>query len=244
MVGGAHPAMTRFGYTMGGAVGVMLVTACAQSYAPVSERAPPPDAAQYHVRPNDTLYSIAWRFGLDVTELANRNGLDTPYVIRPGQWLRVDRRAAPRTGSAAPGVARGGSPGAGERTQSEISGGGARSGDAWPPPTNTAVLAHFGAGGSAMEFALDPGTQIRAIHDGTVVYAGNGLGGYTTLVIVDHGAGLLSAYSSNVDPQVTEGDAVLTGSLVGRAPQRRDLRPLRFEMRLHGVPRNPADYLR
>ena len=44
----------------------------------------------YTVRPGDTLYGIARRFGVDAAALAERNGLFDPDVIFPGQVLRLD----------------------------------------------------------------------------------------------------------------------------------------------------------
>ena len=46
-------------------------------------------ASYYHVRPGDTLYTIAWRYNLDVRDLMGWNGLKPPYTIYPGQRLRL-----------------------------------------------------------------------------------------------------------------------------------------------------------
>ncbi|MBY5990555.1 peptidoglycan DD-metalloendopeptidase family protein [Ferrimonas balearica] len=50
----------------------------------------------YRVQPGDTLYSIAWASDQDFRSLAERNNLSAPYLIRPGQMLRLsgsDQRA-------------------------------------------------------------------------------------------------------------------------------------------------------
>ncbi len=39
------------------------------------------------VRPGDTLYSIAWQNGVDYRVLAKRNGIGSPYLIKPGQKI-------------------------------------------------------------------------------------------------------------------------------------------------------------
>ena len=41
----------------------------------------------YRVYKNDTLYAIAWRYGLDYRDLARWNNISPPYVIHPGQEL-------------------------------------------------------------------------------------------------------------------------------------------------------------
>ncbi len=46
-------------------------------------------ANYYHVRPGDTLYTIAWRYALDVRDLMAWNRLKPPYTIYPGQRLRL-----------------------------------------------------------------------------------------------------------------------------------------------------------
>ncbi|HXS72771.1 MAG TPA: peptidoglycan DD-metalloendopeptidase family protein [Rhodanobacteraceae bacterium] len=43
----------------------------------------------YVVARGDTLYSIAFRHGMDYRALAQRNGIAPPYVIYPGQVLRI-----------------------------------------------------------------------------------------------------------------------------------------------------------
>ena len=62
-------------------------------------------ADAYRVERGDTLYSIAFRHGLDYRELANWNQIGPPYTIYVGQQLRVD--AAPRN-AGAPSTARAG----------------------------------------------------------------------------------------------------------------------------------------
>lgn len=46
-------------------------------------------AAGYTVARGDTLYSIAFASGMDVRQLAALNGLSQPYVIHPGQVLKL-----------------------------------------------------------------------------------------------------------------------------------------------------------
>jgi lipoprotein NlpD len=46
--------------------------------------------SRYAVQPGDTLYSIAFRYGIDVNALAARNQIDEPFTIYPGQLLVID----------------------------------------------------------------------------------------------------------------------------------------------------------
>ncbi|TAN05363.1 MAG: LysM peptidoglycan-binding domain-containing protein [Rhodanobacteraceae bacterium] len=56
----------------------------------------------YTVAPGDTLYSIAFAHGIDFRTLAALNGIPSPYVIHPGQVLKLKPGAsAQSTGTAA-----------------------------------------------------------------------------------------------------------------------------------------------
>jgi len=43
------------------------------------------------VRPKDTLAAIARRTGINVYQLAAINSIEAPFIIRPGQILRVKK---------------------------------------------------------------------------------------------------------------------------------------------------------
>jgi len=77
----------------------LLVACGGKTYAPVSDRSVPvsaqPKPNQYQVRKGDTLYSIAFRYGLDYRDLAERNGISGSYNIYPGQKLSL--KPAPKS---------------------------------------------------------------------------------------------------------------------------------------------------
>lgn len=54
---------------------------------PADRRLPAPPF--YEVQRGDTLYSIAFRYGLDWRSVAEWNRIDAPFTIRPGQELRL-----------------------------------------------------------------------------------------------------------------------------------------------------------
>lgn len=89
---------------------ILTVAGCASTPpAPVEDRSgrsrsradsnvvrPPSGAAIHRVQRGDTLYSIAFRNGLDYRELARINGIGSSYTIYIGQELRLSEgRAAP-----------------------------------------------------------------------------------------------------------------------------------------------------
>lgn len=60
------------------------------SYSSNSARvAPVPSSGIYRVKQGDTLFSIAFRYGLDYRELAKSNRIDSPYVIYPNQKIHL-----------------------------------------------------------------------------------------------------------------------------------------------------------
>lgn len=79
---------------------VVLLAACAAPPpAPVTDRSVHPRQSEsaeraerpeaYRVRTGDTLYSIAFRYGLDWRVVADWNDIDAPYVIHPGEVVRL-----------------------------------------------------------------------------------------------------------------------------------------------------------
>ena len=90
---------------------LILVSACAgNAAAPIEDRSRPGTARgaqSYTVRRGDTLFSIAFRYGLDYRRLAAANAIVRPYTIFPGQRLML--REAPAR-SAAESLASRGSP--------------------------------------------------------------------------------------------------------------------------------------
>ena len=78
---------------VGFAISVLLVACGGKTQAPVSDRslssAVAPSSGQYIVGAGDTLYSIAFRYGLDYRELARINNINGSYSIYPGQRLQL-----------------------------------------------------------------------------------------------------------------------------------------------------------
>ena len=64
--------------------------------APVEDRVIKPLDSVYSVSKGDTLYSIAFRYGLDFRSVAAANGIAAPYVIYPGQKINLGETVPPR----------------------------------------------------------------------------------------------------------------------------------------------------
>ncbi len=97
---------------------------------------------------------------------------------------------------------------------------------------------------AGMDFAASYGSTIRAADSGTVIFAG-WYGGYGRAVIIDHGKGITTLYGHSSELYVTEGQGVERGQAIAAVGSTGlSTGPhLHFEVRRHGSPVNPADYL-
>jgi lipoprotein NlpD len=232
-------------------------------------QAPP---AFYEVRRGDTLYSIAFRFGLDWRAVANWNDIQAPFTIRPGQELRlrepprarpttVDRPVAqPRPADEQVAEESSPRPVAESRAEPPPSShqpesapavdpsAPARSvaGVSWQWPTQGRVTRPFDAAATrkGIGIAGQSGQTVTAASGGEVVYSGTALIGYGELIIIKHSDKLLSAYGHNRRRLVAEGDQVQRGQKIAEmGANEREETLLHFEIRRDGEPVNPLDYL-
>jgi len=95
-----------------------------------------------------------------------------------------------------------------------------------------------------IDFPADVGTAIEAAASGKVVFA-DVHPAYGKMIEIDHGNGLVSRYAHCSALLVNEGDFVMRGQLIAKVGTTgRSTGPhLHFEVRLNGVPQNPARFL-
>jgi murein DD-endopeptidase MepM/ murein hydrolase activator NlpD len=88
------------------------------------------------------------------------------------------------------------------------------------------------------------GTPVHAAADGVVVYATT-MNGYGRVVVIDHGNGLQTYYAHLSRFAVIPGQEIRQNEVIGSVGSSgRATGPhLHYEVRLHGVPQNPARYL-
>jgi lipoprotein NlpD len=227
-----------------GFIGVVCGCASEGGYAPET----------YVVRPQDTLYGIAWRHDLDYHDLARWNHIGPDYriavgqilILRPGPRItqpplaRPASPATPRQGETRPPPER--APQASVAPSASVPFP-AASGAAWVWPTEHASPPRPVPGGGILLLGT-LGQPVRAACRGRVVYVGSGLRGYGNLIIIKHGDSLLSAYAHTRELAVQEGQDVLAGQPIaqmGTGPHQ--IPALYFEIRLNGKPVDPLPYL-
>jgi lipoprotein NlpD len=197
----------------------------------------------YKVRKGDTLYSIAFRYGLDYKSLASINRIGPPYTIYANQVLRLKGTAKlPEQdhGPVKPASKKTARPVASKPPPiAPVA--------AWRWPVKGRVLAPFSLKNpvnKGIDIAGREGERVMAAADGIVVYAGGNLRGYGKLVIVKHNDNFLSAYGNNQSLLVEEGQFVSAGKPIAQIGVSSDnVAMLHFEIRRDGKPENPLRYL-
>ena len=225
----------------------------------------------YVVVKGDTLYSIAFRLGIDFRELAARNDIQSPYIIKVGQTLRTAKSAAkpvkvtPKPVAKAPKVAvkAASPPNKTNKTvakQSKVtpvtkssSKSQARSDTVnksqpvsrWRWPSEGKVVRTYSSNRhKGIDIAGKRGDPVRAVAAGKVVYAGTGVTGYGSLLIIKHNDTYLSAYGHNEQLLVSENMNVQAGQQIATmGSSGTDTVKLHFELRRRGQPIDPLTLL-
>ena len=117
-------------------------------------------------------------------------------------------------------------------------------------PVSGSLLAAFGGRlpdgrrSDGVLIAAAAGTAVKAVADGTVVFA-DWMTGYGNILIIDHGNGYMSLYAHNDSLLRAAGDAVRRGdALAAVGSSGGQERPaLYFELRRNGTPVNPSGWL-
>lgn len=226
---------------------VLLLAACAapKQAAKIESRPQPPTQQLLHhwVDSGETLYSIAWRYGLDYRQLARINGLSEPYRLQRNQRLSLDVADAKSQ------IANSGQQNSGQQkpkrkdikpTVTDV----AKTAfdNHWQWPATGRVVKGFSKAKNHQGIALSGAARrpVKPAAAGVVVYAGEGLRGYGKLIIIKHNDLLLSAYGHNAKLNVQEGAVVDSGTQIALAA---DAGQVYFEIRRDGQPVDPLTYL-
>lgn len=213
-----------------------------------------PEAEYREVMSGDTLYSISWESGRDYRDVARWNDITPPYLIKPGEKLRL----FPPTGAkppppSVPRVVAGIPPSNKKSAEGKLAVTGqtrvpanAAKQLAWIWPTDGKLLERYSASGpdKGIDIAGSRGQPILAAAAGQVVYQGGGLRGYGQLIIIKHNNDFLSAYAHCDKIYVKEGNVVKRGQKIADMGSSGAERvKLHFEIRYRGAPVDPQEYL-
>lgn len=248
--------------------GAIFVMGCVSQKAPIfSLEIPPILPINTHiVQQGETLYSIAWRYDLDVEYLARVNKIGTQFRIKTGQAIQISSELEKHPNKAPSsklaklesqpsmkikGIER--SKALGNDGEKKISNRDQTrpfkdtvSIDStalkWQWPVKGKIIDQFNLKKlkKGIKIKGTSRSAVRPFSDGEVVYAGEGFKGYGKLIIVKHTDALLSAYAQNDKILVTEGQIVSKMQIISKLAQSG---LLYFEIRQDGKPVDPVGYL-
>ncbi|MDR1057342.1 MAG: peptidoglycan DD-metalloendopeptidase family protein [Coxiellaceae bacterium] len=181
----------------------------------------------YIVQKMNTLYSIAWSFGVDYRHLATINKLKAPYQLHPGQHLYIASSS--------------------ESIKYRPKSVNNKSLAKWFWPATGRIIATFSdkmGGNKGIDINGIYGQPIFASNSGRVVYSGTGIRSYGKLIIIKHNDDYLSAYAYNKKMLVEEGQEIKAHQKIAEMGYDNERHAcLHFEIRLFGKPVNPLFYL-
>ena len=238
----------------------VLLTGCGSTATvPVINKSPDryiPEA--YEVKHGDSIYKIAWAFGLDYLDIAEYNNLSAPYPVTPGQALYLreppvkttpldsdstelwEPETVTKLPAKAPSIQR---PTAPEEAKTVTF---SQAPSQWNWPAEGKLIGRYSPdeGSNGIQIAGLDGSAVKATADGEVVYVGQGIRGYGQLIIVKHSDEFLSAYAHNQTIMVDEGQVVGAGQQIGTmGSSGTQSTKLHFEIRKDGKPVDPLNYL-
>lgn len=238
----------------------LMIGACVQHNAPIINKSPSRNIPEaYKVKAGDSIYNIAWAFGVDFLDIAKWSNLKEPYKLNGGQVLRL------REPTVSISALEAGSDEVSELIVSKelpakqktkpITTDDASATDVtfskspsqWNWPVEGKLIGKFSPakGSNGIQISGADGSHVKSTAAGQVIYVGEGLRGYGKLVILKHSEQFLSAYAHNRNIIVKEGQAVKSGeqiALMGNSGT--DLIMLHFEIRKDGKPVDPLNYLK
>ncbi|HSW94037.1 MAG TPA: peptidoglycan DD-metalloendopeptidase family protein [Gammaproteobacteria bacterium] len=231
---------------------VGFLTACSNSethYAPVTDIATIeriPQNGTYRVAPGETLYSIAWRYGLDYRYLATLNHIAPPFHVEAGQRIYLNAHTKPVVKSVKTTV----TPAVAVSSHSPKSVRYVMEQDAnqpvttWRWPARGPITGFYSSLNKGINIGGEFHSPVYATAAGQVVYNGHGLRGYGHLIIIKHNSTYLSAYAYNSAVKVKEGQRVRAGQAIAEMGHTATGQTaLHFELRRNGQPVNPLNYL-
>jgi murein DD-endopeptidase MepM/ murein hydrolase activator NlpD len=205
-------------------------TASAPAYRRGEAPATRANARSYRARPGDTLFGVARRFGLTVNALCAANGISRGASLAAGQRLRIP---SGRNDAGAP-AQRAGAP---EPSARESLAGAPRF--IWPVSRVSEIRRDGESGVRSIGIIIEssPGTPVISSARGVVEKIGT-MRGFGQYVIIKHGGHFLTVYSKMNSINVSEGDIVGRGRVIGSQGGE-----LHFQINRSGRALNPLEIL-
>lgn len=196
------------------------------------------ETAGYHVvQKGETLYNIAAKYGVSVSEIRRANKITDTTSIKQGQRLSIPGKDLTQKDDAKP------------RAEQAPRGAPSTSGRFIWPVKPVLIGSGFGVRSDSKHDGVDlrgqKGDTIVASGSGKVIFSGLGPAGYGKMIVVKHDSRIITIYAHNDENLVSEGREVKQGdkiATVGNSGRARGYH-CHFEMRIDRKPSDPEKYL-
>jgi len=205
----------------------------------------PVDGIRHKVVRGETIFSVAKKYGLDDSQAQvivdypfNVFLNDETFELATGQFIMVPGGVPPQKPAPQRQTT--------QVAQSPIAGGNTTGSGSFVWPASGGISQYYQFFHKAIDIANRGGGPILAADSGTVVIAGwPDASGYGNRVMIDHGNGFVTLYAHMSVIQVSPGQSVSRGAVLGQmgSTGRSTGVHLHFEVRRGGVLLNPLDYL-
>jgi murein DD-endopeptidase MepM/ murein hydrolase activator NlpD len=168
---------------------------------------------EYRVSRGDTLYSIARRYGISVTELLDMNGFSQNYMIKDGERIRV-----PSTGTVVPPASSGIASTSGsvpDSGKTQGTGNPVRVDPSLRWPVRAKDVSYLTGKLYGVVVTGERSEPVKSLIQGTVVHAGP-YRGFGRVAIVQVTGGYFYVYGGCESLSVKEGDRVAPGAELGK----------------------------
>ena len=234
-------------------IGLVFVAACPKTppkNLQTNSKTIPDDGTQavgvfYRLQAGETLWAVASRYGVDVNELLETNGIDDPRKIKAGRLIfipDVDPMAPTPTANSTEKQAK-----IPESKALAHAFGKGQARLSWPVKEGV-LYSGFGVRQGIRHDGIDlgapAGTPVLAASAGEVIYVGFDRA-FGNLVILRHDQRLVTVYAHNRDVKVHIGQKVSQGQVIAHvgASGRSQGPHLHFEVRQGKQAKDPLDYL-
>jgi len=179
----------------------------------------------YRVKRGDNLSKIAKKYNTTVRRIIQLNRLKKPYIIRPGQKLKIEKKVV-------------------TYREEVVKKSSAPFGFIWP--VNGKVIDPFVNNSRKRHLGLDIKTEcdvpIKAAEDGKVIFAGDSIKAYGNLIVIKHAKRFTSVYGHVGKIAVKEKQKVKKGEIIGYTGKLNGLEHcgIYFEIRKNGNPVDPV----
>ncbi len=210
---------------------------------PAASPAAAQDIVRHTIRPGQTLFAIAKRYGVPLQSIVAANGIANPSRVEAGTRLIIPGAQPPETPDTTPPVRRTRrtaprAPAMPLLPHPEVR--------PLPWPVGGVVISAWGTPRRnhrhrGIDIAAPEGTAIHSVDDGMVIMSFENYGGFGKLVAIRHDDGMITYYAHNSRNLVREGDRVRAGDVIGQVGRTGNARGehVHFEVHIDGQAVDP-----